>query len=404
MILSNQLFEYKLIKNFVKNGELFLLDLIEYNDAQKTWHKACLKEYKKYLKGKDITLKVTKLIPKGQCYDTGYKHINDMLIENEVEILKSPMWMLSLKDKKIKKFTTFYKYAIKELNLPFNKSYDEMNRKFDMKKLEKQNKFELIYSREQALNKLNYFIKEHFDLFGPYQDALINTKSSNINHHSGISHALNIGFLTPEETLKKVLSVDVRINSKEGFVRQLVWREYMKYIYDNLMEKYTIKEYFEKHNMFNANYKLSDWWYQNKKSSIDFLDDVLARFNKTKYNHHIERLMVLGNMFTMLEIHPYEVYKWFMQYIDAYDWVMLGNVIMCSHNEALYTKPYIASSNYIKKMSNYKRNDDFDILYQAWNTDHYEYLKSHGRYFARKYNVDKDKLNKVYKLFRQNLN
>ena len=61
----------------------------------------------------------------------------------------------------------------------------------------------------------------------------------------------------------------------------------------------------------------------------------------------------------LCEIHPDEVHKWFMElYIDAYDWVMVPNVYgmtQFADGGLMTTKPYISGSNYIFKMSDYKK-------------------------------------------------
>jgi deoxyribodipyrimidine photolyase-related protein len=71
--------------------------------------------------------------------------------------------------------------------------------------------------------------------------------------------------------------------------------------------------------------------------------------------------MILGNFMCLCEINPNEIYKWFMEYfIDAYDWVMVPNVYGMSQyadGGLITTKPYISSSNYILKMSDYKSNE-----------------------------------------------
>ena len=41
-------------------------------------------------------------------------------------------------------------------------------------------------------------------------------------------------------------------------------------------------------------------------------------------NHHIERLMVLGNWFLLNEYDPGSVLVWFSSmYVDAYEWAMV---------------------------------------------------------------------------------
>lgn len=60
-------------------------------------------------------------------------------------------------------------------------------------------------------------------------------------------------------------------------------------------------------------------------------------------------------------IHPDEVYKWFMEmFIDSYDWVMVPNIYgmsQFSDGGLMATKPYISSSNYILKMSDYGKGN-----------------------------------------------
>ena len=57
-------------------------------------------------------------------------------------------------------------------------------------------------------------------------------------------------------------------------------------------------------------------------------------------------------------------------FIDSYEWVMIPNVFGMSQysltNISMMSKPYISSSNYIRKMSDYKKDDCFiywDALY-----------------------------------------
>jgi deoxyribodipyrimidine photolyase-related protein len=71
--------------------------------------------------------------------------------------------------------------------------------------------------------------------------------------------------------------------------------------------------------------------------------------------------MVLGNFMLLCEFDPDEVYRWFMElFIDAYDWVMVPNVYGMSQfadGGLMATKPYISGSNYLMKMSDYKKGD-----------------------------------------------
>ena len=71
--------------------------------------------------------------------------------------------------------------------------------------------------------------------------------------------------------------------------------------------------------------------------------------------------MVISNLMTLCEIHPANVYRWFMEmYIDSSEWVMTPNVFdmgTFADGGLFATKPYICGSNYILKMSDYKKGD-----------------------------------------------
>jgi deoxyribodipyrimidine photolyase-related protein len=94
-------------------------------------------------------------------------------------------------------------------------------------------------------------------------------------------------------------------------------------------------------------------------TGIEPVDAAISHLSQHAYVHHIERLMVLGNFMLLCEIKPDEVYRWFMEmFIDAYDWVMVPNVYGMSQyadGGLMTTKPYISSSRYILKMSNYSQ-------------------------------------------------
>jgi deoxyribodipyrimidine photolyase-related protein len=113
------------------------------------------------------------------------------------------------------------------------------------------------------------------------------------------------------------------------------------------------------------------------------VDHCIQTLKETGYNHHIERLMILGNFMLLCEIHPDAVYRWFMEhYIDAYDWVMVPNVYGMSQfadDGRMTTKPYVSGSNYIMKMSNYPKGD-----WQAiWDGLFWRFLDKHRKVFQR---------------------
>ena len=229
--------------------------------------------------------------------------------------------------------------------------------------------FWLPYTHAAAAQWLDDFITERFADFGPYEDAL--SVEHNRLYHSALSALINIGLITPQQVLDAALFVgdSVPINSQEGFVRQILgWREFMRASYEvdgNLMRT---------KNFFNHDRQLPNSFWDGS-TSIDPVDHAITKALRYGYNHHIDRLMVLGNVMLLSEIHPDEVYTWFMaMYVDAYDWVMVPNVYGMSQfadGGSFATKPYIAGANYIKKMSDYKKGEWEETLTGLyWNFIH----------------------------------
>jgi len=71
--------------------------------------------------------------------------------------------------------------------------------------------------------------------------------------------------------------------------------------------------------------------------------------------------MVIGNLMLLCEIEPRAAHRWFMEmFVDSSDWVMGPNVYgmaIFSDGGVFATKPYIAGSNYLRKMSDYTKRD-----------------------------------------------
>ncbi len=211
-----------------------------------------------------------------------------------------------------------------------------------------------------------FFLEKKFYLFGDFQDAI--TKEDSFLFHSNISSALNCGLLDLRYVIERVIAhTEVPLNAKEGLLRQIIgWREFMLSCYKHkAVEMRNV-------NFFDFKNKMPKKVLEGK-TTLEPLDAVMVKVGKTAYAHHIERLMILGNIFTLLEIHPNEVHSFFMaNFIDAYDWVMVANVYgMSGYSDggSITTKPYIASSHYILKMSNYKKGpwcEVLDSLYWAF--------------------------------------
>ena len=209
------------------------------------------------------------------------------------------------------------------------------------------------------------FIKTKFANFGKYQDAIMDNDNVAL-FHSCLSSSINIGLLNPADIISVIALPKYRkkipMNSYEGFIRQLFWREYQRYTY--LYADFS-------GNYFKNTRALTAKWYTGSLG-IEPVDNAIKKAFHYAYLHHIERLMVVGNYMNLSRIHPDSGYKWFMEFsIDSYSWVMGSNVydMVFFRTGGLTTrKPYISSSNYILKMSNYKRGkwcDVWDKKYRA---------------------------------------
>jgi len=221
-------------------------------------------------------------------------------------------------------------------------------------------------TRKQALENLEDFLENRLEQFGDYQDAI--DSDLKFGFHSLLSSSINIGLITPEEVVEKTLEVheekDFPMNSLEGFLRQIIgWREFIRAMYE-------LEPGMRDANFWSADNELPEEFY-TANTDLPPVDDSIQHALDDAYCHHIERLMVLGNVMLLLEIDPDEVFDWFMEmFIDSYDWVMVPNIYGMSQYayENMMTKPYISSSNYINKMSHYDDGDwenDWTGLY--WN-------------------------------------
>ncbi|MDG1826279.1 MAG: cryptochrome/photolyase family protein [Henriciella sp.] len=234
-----------------------------------------------------------------------------------------------------------------------------------------------------AADWLDKFLAERFDLFGPYEDAIL--KGESLLWHGAITPMLNIGLLTPQQvldaTMRHVKDNDVPINSAEGFIRQIIgWREFMRATYEDL----------------GVTMRTTNHWKHTRKMPESFwtgetgiapIDDTIKRVLETGYCHHIERLMVLGGFMFLCEFDPDDIYRWFMEmFVDAYDWVMVTNAYAMSQNAdggLITTKPYFSGSAYIKKMGNHPKGDwceTWDGLYWRWIWNHADALEKNPRW------------------------
>lgn len=232
-------------------------------------------------------------------------------------------------------------------------------------------------SFEATRSWLNQFFEKRFLEFGIYEDAIVSENS--ILNHSVLTPMLNVGLITPGEIVDECLAFaqenKIPINSTEGFIRQIIgWREFIRGVYEckGSVERTT--------NFWGFKKKIPASFY-NGTTGIPPVDETIKKVLKTGYCNHIERLMILGNFMMLCEFDPDEVYRWFMElFIDSYDWVMVTNVYgmsQFSDGGLMATKPYISGSNYVIKMSNYKKGE----WQQTWDGLFWRFMNTHRIFF-----------------------
>lgn len=245
--------------------------------------------------------------------------------------------------------------------------------------------FWLPTDRRGAKKNLRHFISHHLSHFGDYQDAI--TNRSPFLYHAILSPMINAGLLTPEEVIDEVIAArekdpTIPLASVEGFVRQVIgWREFVRGIYQNFSEVEESK------NFFGHKRTLTQHWYQGT-TGLPPLDDAIKKAHEYGYCHHIERLMILSNVMLLSEVHPREVHRWFMEmFVDSADWVMGPNVYgmgQFSDGGVFATKPYISGSNYVLKMSDYKKGDWCD----TWDGLFWRFIGKHSEFFSKNHRMN----------------
>lgn len=249
--------------------------------------------------------------------------------------------------------------------------------------------FWLPVSRPQARKWLRHFVENRLPRFGDYEDIMVRGQPELF--HSVLSTSLNLGLLTPAECCEAALDAyekkEAPLNAVEGFIRQIIgWREFVNGIY------WLKGEAYQDLNHLEAERPLPEWLYTGR-TEMNCLRQTIGQVLDLGYNHHIQRLMVLGNFFLLAEIRPREVLRWFLEmYVDAFDWVMAANVIgMICHADGgfMATKPYAASAAYINKMSDYCRDCRYSPIAKTgadacpFNHLYWNFYDRHARLLAR---------------------
>jgi deoxyribodipyrimidine photolyase-related protein len=220
--------------------------------------------------------------------------------------------------------------------------------------------FGFAVTRDDAEKVLDSFIADFLANFGATQDAML--QDNPFLNHSLLSFYINIGLLDALAVCRAAerayLDGQAPINAVEGFIRQIIgWREYMRGIYWHAGRDYADSNFFENNRPLPS-------FYWSGKTDMRCLSIVIAETIENAYAHHIQRLMVTGNFALLAGIDPKAVHRWYLEvYADAYEWVELPNVVGMSQfadGGYLATKPYVASGNYINRMSDYCTSCRFD--------------------------------------------
>ena len=211
-------------------------------------------------------------------------------------------------------------------------------------------------TRAQGLAALHHFIDERLLGFGPYQDAM--WSDTPFGWHSLLSVALNLHLIYPREVIDAVEAAHhergaqaLPLASVEGFVRQVLgWREFIRGVYWQQMPGLKTANHF-------GHQRALPRWYWTGETHMACLRDTIAQTLKHGYAHHIQRLMVTGQFALLAQIDPAQVADWYLAvYVDAIEWVELPNVAgmaLYADGGRFTSKPYIASGQYIARMSNH---------------------------------------------------
>ncbi|WGM31090.1 cryptochrome/photolyase family protein [Brevundimonas sp. NIBR11] len=218
---------------------------------------------------------------------------------------------------------------------------------------------------EQAEAVLADFLTNILPGFGDWQDAMAHGEPW--MWHGLISTSINLGLLEPLDVCRRAEAEyhagRAPLNAVEGFIRQIIgWREFVRGIYWLKVPEY------RQRNFLDADRTLP-WFYWSGETDMACVADVVSMTRSHAYAHHIQRLMVTGNLAMLLGVHPDEIDDWYMVvYADAYEWVEMPNTRgMATFADGGITgsKPYASSGAYIDRMSDYCETCRYDVKAKA---------------------------------------
>jgi deoxyribodipyrimidine photolyase-related protein len=245
-------------------------------------------------------------------------------------------------------------------------------------------------SRAGALRRLRHFVDDVLPMFGPHEDAMLHDNWHLA--HSLLSPYMNNGLLLPSEVCNAVQQAfdtgRVPISSAEGFIRQIIgWREYVWGLYWLWMPDYVNE------NALGAERPLPPAFTDATATKMRCISRCVDDLDKRAYLHHIQRLMILGNLSLTAGVSPRAVTNWMWEsFIDGAEWVMVPNVVgMSLHADGgrMATKPYASGGAYVSKMSDYCRGCAYDRTKRVgdeacpFTTLYWDFLLRHQERFVR---------------------
>lgn len=225
--------------------------------------------------------------------------------------------------------------------------------------------FDYPVTRCDAESLWQHFLEAGLPRFGDFQDAMADDEP--FLFHARIAAAMNAGLLDAKRVCEDVVAAyrrgGVAINNAEGFIRQILgWREYVRGIYWLMMPDYAERNAF-------GNRRALPEFYWDGNTRMNCMGQAIGQTLEHAYAHHIQRLMVTGNFALLAGIEPKQICDWYLAvYMDAYDWVELPNTLgMIMHADGGYlgSKPYCASGQYIKRMSNHCKSCHYKVTEQT---------------------------------------
>ena len=350
-----------------------------FHKAKLSFHRASMKAYETFLKKNNFKVvyvdaqeekadvrKLIESLAKEKYIQINYAAVYDCWLQNSITQSGE---QFNIKTNNFE--SSYFLNSIQDGNdwVKNNKRYFHHNFYIDQRKKYKI----LVHAQDQPTGGKWSFDEENRKKL-PAKHEVVAIKKL-VENNSMLSPLMNVGLLTPkyvvDEALKFASAHKIPLNNVEGFVRQIIgWREFMHLVYYQIGSVQRTKNFWG----FTRKIPASFW---EGSTGIEPIDVVIKEVLRTGYCHHIERLMIVGNFMLLCEFNPNEVYRWYMElFIDSYDWVMVPNVYGMSQfadGGMTTTKPYISGSNYVIKMSDYKKGEWSDI----WDSLFWRFMDVH---------------------------